>query len=807
MPLGNEQDDTLKKMNKAKFFTNVTFSVFHSLFLFIVVMILLGGALGVGIGAGYFASLVEDTTKMTREDFDRAFGNVTETSHLAYADGSPIATISSDLLRTTVASDQISDLLKNAIISVEDENFYEHEGFVPKAVLRALISEVTGLGSSGGSTLTQQLIKQQVLTNETTFARKANEILLAADAEKYFSKDEIVTTYLNISPFGRNNSGQNIAGVQEAALGIFGVNASEVTLPQAAFIAGLPQSPIVYSPFTQTGELKEDLSYGLERKDSVLFAMYREKIITEAEYNDAKNYDLTQDFLPQATVEVADRGFLYHSVLDEAIAVLAEKNATNDGLSPEQFNEETNYDRYTTMAEREIENGGYTVTSTIDRGLHDAMESAAIDYGYMLDDGSGETVETGAVLMDNATGRIYAFMGSRDYAVNQNNHALNTRRQAGSTMKPVLAYGPAIDVGMIGSKSMLADYAVNYTDGGKPVNNANGQSGTGTFLTTERALQVSSNVTAFNVYRELLREKGSTSFVYDNYMAKMNFPDLGDWGVEAAPMGTTSVTTLEMVNAYQTLANKGAYQEGYMVESIIDNQGNVIYQHEAAPVQVYSEAAATIMNSLMKSVIDAGITTSFKNILTGLNAPIGSANWAGKTGTTDDNKDSWLIVSTPTVTIGNWSGKDLNNVLYGNTGSRTGYFLAYLVNRLYLTNSEIFGTEATFDLSPDVNAVQVSDVTGLKKGSFTYDNRTYNDPGKEVTSLWTTPNVPNSRYEFGVGGTTANYADYWSKHVKSNKTASSRSTSGNSNSTTGGNTATNDDTDDADTGDDDNETD
>lgn len=152
---------------------------------------------------------------------------------------------------------------------------------VPKALVRALISDATGIGgSSGGSTLTQQLVKQQILSDETTFKRKANEILLALRIEKYFSKDEIVTTYLNVSPFGRNNKGENIAGVEEAAKGLFGKSAKDLNLPQAAFIAGLPQSPIVYTPYTNTGALKDDLSLGMKRKDFVLFSMYREKAIS-----------------------------------------------------------------------------------------------------------------------------------------------------------------------------------------------------------------------------------------------------------------------------------------------------------------------------------------------------------------------------------------------------------------------------------------------------------------------------------------------------------------------------------------------
>ncbi|HFN2293807.1 TPA: transglycosylase domain-containing protein, partial [Enterococcus faecium] len=229
--------NTRKKQNRRKkekwFVPKIIFRVFQSLTVFITVLLLMFAALGIGIGAGYFAYLVEDTQLPTKKALQTELGNITETSKIVYADNTEISKIQTDLMRTTISSDKISPLLKTAIISTEDEYFDKHQGYVPKAVLRALVSEATGIGSSGGSTLTQQLVKQQILTDETTFKRKANEIILSAQVEKYFSKDEIIATYLNVSPFGRNNKGQNIAGVQEAAKGIFGVDAKDVTLPQA----------------------------------------------------------------------------------------------------------------------------------------------------------------------------------------------------------------------------------------------------------------------------------------------------------------------------------------------------------------------------------------------------------------------------------------------------------------------------------------------------------------------------------------------------------------------------------------------
>ena len=226
-------------------------------------------------------------------------------------------------------------------------------------MVRALLGEVVGFGAgSGGSTLTQQLIKQQVLTNETSFKRKANEIVLALDLEKYLSKDEILTAYLNVSPFGRNNKGQNIAGVEEAAIGIFGVHAKDLNLPQSAFIAGLPQSPIVYSPYTNTGDLKQDYSLGMNRKDDVLFNMYREQMISKKEYEDAKKYDLSKDFQGRQDVEVQQHGFLYYTVYNEAISIVAKQQAKEDGVSDADYNKDDVRNRYVEQAKVKMQNQG-----------------------------------------------------------------------------------------------------------------------------------------------------------------------------------------------------------------------------------------------------------------------------------------------------------------------------------------------------------------------------------------------------------------------------------------------------------------
>lgn len=755
--------------------------VLQSLFVFAVVMLLLGGALGMGIGMGYFAFLVEDTQPPTKEELQTEISDITEVSHMTYADGTTIATIKSDLVRTRVDGEHISPLLKKAIISTEDEYFEEHKGVVPKAVIRALVSDATGMGgSSGGSTLTQQLVKQQILTDETTFKRKANEILLAYRIEKYFSKDEIVTTYLNVSPFGRNNKGENIAGVEEAAKGLFGKNANDLTLPQAAFIAGLPQSPIIYTPYSNTGALKDDenLAYGMKRKDFVLFSMYREKAITKEEYEAAKSYDLKQDFQPQQAANQDTEDYLYHAVLNQAVKVVMDINIEKAGVKKDTL-DALALDQYEDQARKEIQSRGYTIQSTIDQQVYDTMQNAVANFGYMLDDGYGAgLVETGNVLMDNKTGRIIGFVAGRDYNVSQSNHALDTVRQVGSTIKPISVYGPAIDQGMIGSESRLANYPTTYNLGGELTNATN--SGTNTFDTVRHSLEWSYNIPVYHLNEAMKKQMGDDNFSYNNYLSKMNYPASEAWAYESAPLGSVEATVLTQTNGFQALANKGQYQQGYMIDKITDTNGNVIYEHKEAPVQVYSQATASIMNDMMRSVLDSKITTPFKNLVSGLNPALGSLDWIGKTGTTDSYVDAWLVVSTPTITLGSWTGYDNPTAMSPNSGDQNSTYLANLANAVYSVRPDLFGNGEKFTLSNDVIKSTVSNFTGEKPGTFTYNGGTYTAPGPNVVSLYAKDGAPKSKYKFGFGGSDANYSAYWGRYA----TSSPSSSNNNSGSTT-----------------------
>ena len=717
----------------------------------------IGGLFGAGLAIGYGVALFDKAKVPQTEELLKQVKNIASISEITYSDGSTIASIEGDLLRTSVSSDAISDNLKKAIIATEDEHFNEHHGVVPKAVIRATLGTFVGLGSSsGGSTLTQQIIKQQVVGDAPTLARKATEIVDALALERVMGKDEILTAYLNIAPFGRNNKGQNIAGAQQAAEGIFGVEASQLSVPQAAFIAGLPQSPISYSPYESDGSMKsdEDIALGIKRAKDVLYNMYRTGALSKEDYQQYKDYDFKKDFLPSGSVSTASRGYLYFATLAEAVDRMYDYLIQQDNVSSQELKNESIQKAYRDLATKEIENGGYKVTTTINKNIHTAMQNAVASYGRLVDDSTGQP-EVGNVLMDNKTGAILGFVGGRNYQENQNNHAIDTKRSPASTTKPLLAYGIAIDQGLMGSASILSNYPTNFSNG-NPIMYVNSP-GTA-MMTLGEALNYSWNIPAYWTYRTL-REKGVD---VKGYMEKMGY-EIPEYGIESLPMGGgIEVTVAQHTNGYQTIANNGVYQQKHMIAKIESPDGRVIYEYKSQPVQVYSKATATIMQSLLRDVISSRITSSFQSDLSSINPSLASADWIGKTGTTNEDENMWLMLSTPRLTLGGWLGHDDNRPLAKGAGHyRNANYMAHLVNAIQQAEPGIWGNER-FNLDSSVTKSQVLKSTGQKPGKVSINGKEVDISGSTVTSYWATKEgAPVTTYRFAIGGSDADYQNAW----------------------------------------------
>ena len=745
----------------------------------IVVLGILIAIFGGGVGVGFVVSLFDKVEVPKTEELVEKVSEVSRISTVTYSDGSLVSEVNSDLLRIPVTSEEVSDYLKQAVIATEDETFETHNGVVPKAVLRAALGSI-GLGSSsGGSTLTQQLIKQQLVGDAPTFTRKANEIISALALERNMTKNEILTIYLNVSPFGRNNQGKNIAGVEAAARGIFGKTAKELSVPQAAYIAGLPQSPIVYSPYASDGTRKsdDDMIYGIERYQDVLYNMYRASFLTKEEYEAYKDYDIKQDFIAPAPIASDTKDYLYYEVMEEAQQVMFDYLVKRDAVSENDLKNDDIKSSYEEMATQELSQGGYIIKSTVDKGIYSAMQSVVANYGSVLDNGN-EYVETGSVLIDNSTGAILGFIGGRNFATNQNNHAFDTQRSPASTIKPLLAYGIAIDQGLLGSASILSNYPTNFSSG-QPIMYGSSK-GTG-MMNLQTAIDMSVNIPAFWTYK-MIQNAGVNA---KDYMEKMNY-HIPMYDIESVPLGGgVEISVLTNTNAYQTLANGGVYNKHYIVESITASDGTVVYQREAAPVQVYSKATASIMNMLLRQVINSGYTSTFKSRLSSLNPQAATSDFVGKTGTSNEVNDVWLMLSTPKVTLGTWVGNDDNSEMYVWTGYyNNSQYVAYLVDALYNVKSDMFSGK--FELDRSVISSNVVSSTGQRAGTVQVNGRQVTIGGATTTSYWAKNGAPVTNYNFMVGGTDSDKRQAWNTIIGSQTTTSSSSTQRSSSSRSSG---------------------
>lgn len=741
--------------------TRVTYDVVWNVILFFLIIGLVGLFFAGGVGAGYFASLVKDEDVRSREDMEKDIYNYEETSELYFADNVFLGELNSDLYREETTLDNVSEYVKNAIIATEDEYFKTHNGVVPKAIFRAVFQEATNAAvKTGGSTLTQQLIKNQILTNEVSFERKAKEILLALRLERFFEKDEILEAYLNIVPFGRNASGQNIAGVQTAAQGIFGVDAKDLNLPQAAFIAGLPQSPSYYTPFLNGGNLKDEIGLepGLNRMKSVLNRMLEAEYISKKEFEEAMNYDIVADFTEPKPSSLDQYPYLTNEIKKRATDILVDILATEDGYTREDIeNNEELREEYEILASRSLSRSGYKIHSTINKEIFDEFQVLAANYNNYgpdkvvrnpntneivkvenPDTGEMESliepVQVGSILIENKTGKILSFVGGRDFETEQLNHATNSKRQNGSTMKPLLVYAPGMEAGIVQPGSIIADVPTRYSDGTLVRNYSQRNYG---LVSVREALYKSHNVPAVKTYLQLLPNDPVS-----NYLEKMGFTSLvktdkfNDYTNESMAIGglTNGVTVEENTNAYATFGNGGQFVDAYMIEKIETIDGEIIYQHESEPVDVFTPQTSYLMVDMMRDVLTRGTATAARANLRHTNV-----DWAGKTGTTNNYHDTWFVATNPNVTMGSWMGYDHNQRLSDGYSRRNVTFWAQLVNAATEIQPELMAPSQRFEQPGGIVSRSYCAASGMLPSDIC------NELGLVRSDIYNADFVPNKR--------------------------------------------------------------
>lgn len=531
--------------------------------------------------------------------------------------GRLITTLHSDQNRLPIDINKVPQNLQNAFIAAEDNRFYEHIGIDPIGIFRAIFANLTNRGiAQGGSTITQQLAKNAFLSQEQTLKRKIQEAMLALEIEHKYSKKEILEMYMNQIYFG-----QGAYGIQTAAKTYFNKDVNELTLTQCAMLAGLPKSPNYYSPFNNLNEAKK-------RKNVVLDQMVKYGYVSAAEAEDAKNQDLGLSKSHQS--KEADE---YASFIDYVSQQVAKKYG-DDALYKE----------------------GLKIYTTMDVDKQHAAVRAMRNLPNNYTDENGLTQPQAAIVsIDPKTGHILAMVGGRGQ--DSFNRASMAVRQPGSAFKPFV-YLTALQHDMTPDTTM-DDQPVTYGSW-SPKNAGGSYSGT---MALSDALAHSVNTIAV----QLADKVGTKNIIANAKKMGITTLDAKDDNLAMALGGLTKgVTPLEMASAYGTFANKGVHVKPTAIVKILDRNGNVLedastLEKEETKTRVMSEREAYEMTTMLEGVIDHG---------TGTAAAIGRPA-AGKTGTTDDNKDAWFVGYTPDIVTAVWIGDDTGShslgEIYGGT--------------------------------------------------------------------------------------------------------------------------------------------
>ncbi|MBS6674597.1 penicillin-binding protein 1A [Veillonella sp.] len=553
--------------------------------------------------------------------------------------GNLITTVHSTENRLPVPLKDVPKDLQNAFVATEDSRFYSHHGIDPVGILRAVWVNLVHSGvSEGGSTITQQLARNAFLSQDRTFKRKISEALLALKIEQHYTKDEILEMYMNQIYFG-----QGAYGVQSAAHVYFGKDASQLTLAQAALIAGLPQSPNYYSPFN-------DLEASKKRQAVVLGQMVKYGYITQEQADQARQSDLGLVAKQEQTHEKSNASYFINYVIAQVSEKYGDDAIYKDGLK---------------------------IYTTLDMDAQNAAVAAMQNLPTMYTDQNGLHQPQGAIVaMNPHNGYIVAMVGGRgDDAFNR---ASQAERQPGSAMKPFV-YLAAIQSGKTPG-SIVDDSPVDF-NGWRPQNYERNFEGN---ITYRYALQHSRNVPAVKIADEV----GMSKII--DLAKKMGITTLTDEdnNLSTALGGLThGVSPLEMAEAYGVLANGGVKVQPTAIIKIVDRNGQVVEENSIQEKRVVEEKDAAIITDMLESVISGG---------TGGNAAIGRPA-AGKTGTTDDEKDAWFVGYTPDLVAAVWIGDDYGSETLGITGGSTPAVMwgQFMANALANTPASDFSVPAS----------------------------------------------------------------------------------------------------------------
>ena len=589
---------------------NMNSFVFHLTQICVLCIVL--GAIGLFFVAGYpqkVFSLYLEAQTVARESSASDF-QTGQVGEVYDSDGNRIALLQNDKNIIYLTSDQIPELVKQAFVSIEDKRFYKHHGSDSFAIVRAVTS-LLGKGriTQGGSTITQQLVRNIYLTHTIRWERKVEEIFIAHAMEREYSKDELLEFYINNIYFSNG-----CYGIEAASQKYFSRSVSDLDLSETAFLCAIPNNPSIYDPLTHADKT-------IERRNLILQNMLDDGIINEQQYTDAVNEKITLNPYSPSYTRTWAHTYIYECATRALMGVTGK-----------------DYDTCHDM----LYNNGYKVYTSIDMEAQELLQTTVDteleDYNTRNNNGS-YALQASAVTIDNTTGLVTAIVGGRsqDDVSADYNRAYLSFRQPGSSIKPLIVYTPALERGYTASSTVV--------DSKEPDGPSNAGSYSGA-ISLRTAVEQSKNTVAYKLFRELTPEVGL------QYLLNMNFSSIqdSDYVLSAALGGLSKgASCLEMTSAYATLENEGVFRQPTCVTLITDSAGNVVVRPETEEKQVYQSSAAHEMTNILEGVLTRG--TAHGKALT--NMPC-----AGKTGTTTDNIDGWFVGYTAYYTTGVWVGFD-----------------------------------------------------------------------------------------------------------------------------------------------------
>ena len=502
-----------------------------------------------------------------------------------------------------VEYNEIPDQLRKAFVAIEDKRFFTHPGVDVKRTLSAVIGQLTHTSEHGGSTITQQLIKNTHLTTSRTYKRKAQEIVLALKLETKLSKQKILEWYLNDIFLGENNY-----GIKNAARDYFDKDLNELTLRECAMLAGLPQSPSIYDPrlnyYSGTPEITD------KRTDDVLYTMHECGYITDLEYREALNEVVAIKQYPSRFELYDYPTYVEWTAKDTATFILQSRGIDTTEMTTVELLDE-------------IRNGGYQIYTAFDKDIQDITQQKLHDFWNYPGTKSEKRAESSAVIMDHKTGRVVAMVGGRDESTiaDSYNRATDSIQGVGSSMKPLSVYAPAIDLGDYPGTT-IGDFQEKIegydTEDGYPGGECNHE-----MITMRRALELSHNIPAVRFILEDVTLQKSHDYLVANGFNESNLTDTPS----GMALGSDGVTTLEMTAGYATLANGGTYITPHAFIRVEDRYGNVILDDSSIERhRVFNESTAWLITDMMETNMVNGL---------GVNAKLDNMHSCGKTGTNE----------------------------------------------------------------------------------------------------------------------------------------------------------------------------